>query len=150
MLGSVVKHEMPSMPLDDRKKILEACKGLGFRGILMKLEKFIKGGGTGSIEDEFQPEFSALAKALMRGDMKECMSQLEHYDEHVDANAAKRVLRVFASNQIKYCYERGDLNGAKKALAVFRIFDDGFYADPKPIPSLKADVFEACLLMNGM
>ena len=148
MLGSVVKQEMPSMALEQRKQILEACQGLGFREILMKLEKFIKGGGTDSIEDAFQPEFASLAKAMMRGDLRTCMAELEHYGDGVDANAVKRILRAFASNGIKYCYDRGDLAGAKKALAVFRLFDDGFYADPKPLPSLKADVFEACLLIN--
>ena len=150
MLGSVVKQELPSMPLEQRNQILEACRGLGYREILMKLEKFIKGGGTGSIDEAFQPEFASLAKSVMRGDLKGCMTEMERYDDTVDANSAKRVIRVFACNQIKYSYEKGDATGMKRSLAVFRIFDDGFYADPKPIPSLKADVIESCMIMAGM
>lgn len=150
MLGSVVKQELPSMPIEQRNQILEACRGLGYREILMKLEKFIKGGGAGSIDEAFQPEFASLAKSIMRGDLKGCMSEMDKYDDTVDANSAKRVIRVFACNQIKYSYEKGDVAGMKRSLAVFRIFDDGFYADPKPIPSLKADVIEACMIMSGM
>ena len=150
MLGSVVKQELPSMPIEQRNQILEACRGLGYREILMKLEKFIKGGGTGSVDEAFQPEFASLAKSIMRGDLKGCMAEMDKYDDTVDANSAKRVIRVFACNQIKYSYEKGDVAGMKRSLAVFRIFDDGFYADPKPIPSLKADVIEACMIMAGM
>ena len=81
MLGSVVKQELPSMSLEQRKQILEACRGLGYREILMKLEKFIKGGGTDSIEEAFQQDFVGIAKAVLKGDYREVLSQIDKCGE---------------------------------------------------------------------
>lgn len=153
LLGSVVKQEMPSMTREQRVEILNACKGLGFREILMKLDKFIKGGGTGSIEEAFQADYATMAKAVVRGDYNEVLNQIEKCGdkfEKDDIESAKRVIRGFLCNNIKYFMDKGDGEMAKRMLLAFRVFDKGFYTDPKPLSSFKADVFEACLVINGM
>ena len=153
LLGSVVKQEMPSMTREQRVEILNACKGLGYREILMKLDKFIKGGGTGSIEEAFQADYATMAKAVIRGDYNEVMNQIEKCGdkfEKDDIESAKRVIRGFLCNNIKYFMDKGDGEMAKRMLLAFRVFDKGFYTDPKPLSSFKADVFEACLVINGM
>ena len=150
MLGSVVKQEMPSMPLEQRKQILEACRGLGFREILMKLEKFIKGGGTGSIEEAFQQDFVGIAKAVLKGDYAEVLSQIDKCGDSFEIEGSRRIVRTWLCNQIKYCMDKGDGQAAKRMLLAFRVFDKGFYTDPNPMPSFKADLFEACMILNGM
>ncbi len=149
LLGFVVKQEMPSMPLEQRKEILEACRGLGYREILMKLEKFIKGGGTGSIEEAFQADYAGIAKAVLKGDYQEVLSQIGKCDESFEVEGARRLIRTFLCNQIEYSMKGGRNNQARKMLLAFRVFDKGFYTDPNPLPSFKADLFEACLIING-
>lgn len=149
ILGSVVKQEMPSMTLEQRKQILEACQGLGFRKILMSLEKFIKGGGTDSIEATFQQDFAGIAKAVLRGEYSEVLDQIEKCGDSFDIEGARRLVRVFLCNQIKYSMDKGDDITAKRMLRAFRVFDRGFYTDPNPMPTFKADVFEACMVVRG-
>lgn len=149
LLASVVKQEMPEMNIDQRKQILEASKGLGFREILMKLEKFIKGGGTGNIEEMFQPDYMNIAKAVLTGNYQEVLNQIEKSGEEFDIEASRRLIRTFLCNQIEYSIKRGDNNQAKKMLLIFRIFDKGFYTDPNPMPTFKADLFESCLIIKS-
>ena len=149
MLGSVVKQEMPSMPLEQRKEILEACRGLGYREILMKLEKFIKGGGTGSIEEAFQQDFVGIAKAVVNGDYMGVLDQIDKCGDSFDIEGARRITRTWLCNQIKYSMDKGDGATARKMLYAFRVFDKGFYTDPNPMPSFKADLFEACMIVGG-
>ena len=151
LLGAVVSKEMPSMDMESRKQILEACKGLGYREILMKLEKFIKGGGTGSIEDAFQPDYMALAKAVVAGDCQTSLKLVEQYEKSndgLDPEAARRLIRVFLCNQGVYAAKAGRDDYAAKCMRAFRIFDRGFYTDPNPLPTFKADVVEACLALR--
>ena len=154
LLGSVVKQEMPSMTLEQRKQILNACQGLGYREILMKLEKFIKGGGTDSIEEAFEVDGAGIAKAVVKGDYAEALKQIAKAgDENLskdDIEGVKRIIRAFLCNNIKFFMDRGDAEGAKRMLLAFRVFDKGFYTDPKPLSSLKTDIFEACLVIKGM
>lgn len=151
LLGAVVKQEMPTMDMDSRKKILEACRGLGYREILMKLEKFIKGGGTGSIEEAFQPDYMALAKAVVAGDCATALKLVEQYEKSndgLDPEAARRMIRVFLCNQGVYAVKGGKDAYAVKCMQAFRVFDKGFYTDPNPLPTFKADVVEGCFMMR--
>ena len=151
LLGDVVKKEMPTMDMESRKQILEACKGLGYREILMKLEKFIKGGGTGSIEEAFQPDYMALAKAVVSGDCATALKLVEQYEKSndgLDPEAARRMIRVFLCNQGTYAVKGGKEAYALKCVQAFRVFDRGFYTDPNPLPTFKADVIEGCMLMK--
>lgn len=151
LLGAVVSKEMPSMDMESRKQILEACRGLGYREILMKLEKFIKGGGTGSIEDAFQPDYMALAKAVVAGDCQMALKLVEQYEKSndgLDTEAARRLVRVFLCNQGVYAAKAGKDDYAAKCMRAFRIFDRGFYTDPNPLPTFKADVVDACLALR--
>jgi hypothetical protein len=34
-------------------------------------------------------------------------------------------------------------------LKAFRVFDKGFYTDPNPLPTFKADLFETCMIILG-
>ena len=149
MLGSVVKQEMPEMTLEQRKQILEACRGLGYREILMKLEKFIKGGGTGSIEEAFQADYMGVAKAVVNGDYLEVLNQIDKCGEDFDVEAARRLIRTFLCNQIEYSMKGGRTEQAGRMLRAFRVFDRGFYTDPNPVPTFKADLFEATLAIKG-
>ena len=148
LLGSVVSQEMPEMNIEQRKQILEACKGLGYREILMKLEKFIKGGGVGNIEEMFQADYMNIAKAVLTGNYQEVLRQIEKSGNDFDVEAARRLIRTFLCNQIEYSIKNGNEEKAKKMLLAFRIFDKGFYTDPNPIPSFKADLFESCMIIN--
>ena len=150
LLGSVVKQEMPSMTLEQRKQILTACQGLGYREILMKLEKFIKGGGTDSIEEAFQQDFVGIAKAVLKGDYKEVLDQIAKCGESFEIEGSRRILRTWLCNQIKYSMDKGDGEAAKRMLKAFRVFDKGFYTDPNPMPSFQADLFEACMIIREM
>ena len=150
MLGSVVKQEFPSMSLEQRKQILEACRGLGYREILMKLEKFIKGGGTDSIEEAFQQDFVGIAKAVLKGDYREVLSQIDKCGESFEIEGSRRIVRTWLCNQIKYSMDKGDGETAKRMLLAFRVFDKGFYTDPNPMPSFQADLFEACMIIRRM
>lgn len=150
LLGLVVKQEMPSMTVEHRMQILNACKGLGYREILMKLEKFIKGGGTDSIEEAFKQDFVEIAKAVLKGDYNEVLMQIDKCGDSFDLEGSRRIIRTWLCNQIKYCMERNDGATAKKMLGAFRVFDKGFYTDPNPTPTFKADLFEACMIIKGM
>ena len=149
LLGSVVKQEMPEMTLDQRKEILEACRGLGYREILMKLEKFIKGGGAGSIEEAFQADYMGVAKAVVNGNYMEVLNQIDRCGEDFDVEAARRLIRTFLCNQIEYSMKNGRTEQAGRMLQAFRVFDRGFYTDPNPVPTFKADLFEATLAIGG-
>lgn len=148
LLASVVKQEMPEMNLEQRKQILEASRGLGFREILMKLEKFIKGGGTGNIEEAFQADYYGIAQAILKGNYQEVLKQIEKSGESFEVEAARRLIRTFLCNQIEYGMKNNNSN-AINMLKAFRVFDKGFYTDPNPIPSFKADLFEACMIILG-
>ena len=148
MLSSVVKQEMPEMNVEQRKQILEACKGFGFREILMKLEKFIKGGGTEKIEEIFQFDYVNIAKLLISGNYLEILNQINKNENDFDIQAARRLIRVFLSNQIDYSMKNNQIDKAKLFLMAFRLFDKGFYSDPNPLPSFKADLLESCFLIN--
>ena len=152
LLAEVVKKEMPSMPNDQRLQILNACKnnGLGFRKILMKLNKFIKGGGVDSIEEIFQQDFVGIAKAVLNGNYKEVLLQIEKCGDEFEIEGSRRIVRTWLCNQIKYCMDGGDGEGARRMLMAFRVFDKGFYTDPNPMPSFQADLFEACMIIKGM
>lgn len=149
LLASVVKQEMPQMNIEQRKQILEASKGLGFREILIKLEKFIKGGGTDNIEQLFQADYFGLAKCVLTGNYLEVLKQIEKYGDDFEIETARRMIRTFLSNQIDYCMKNNRVNNAKNMLQAFRVFDKGFYLDPNPMPSFKADLFEVCCLIKG-
>lgn len=151
LLGSVVKNEMPSMPIEQRKEILEACRGLGYREILLKLDKFIKGGGTGSIGDAFQADYAALAKSIVSGDGIQALKLIEQYDnssDGLDVEAARRLIRTFLCNQAIYALKSGNNESSIKYIEAFRIFDRGFYTDPNPLPTFKADVVQSCLIIK--
>lgn len=149
MLSSVVKQEMPEMEKEKRMAIYKACQGLGFREILMKLEKFIKGGGTGSIEDAFQADYMGIAKAVLSGDYVSVLQEIQKSGDNFDVEAARRLTRTFLCNQIEYSIKAGDAEKSRRMLVAFRVFDKGFYTDPNPLPSFKADLFEACLALLG-
>jgi DNA polymerase III subunit gamma/tau len=149
LLASVVKQEMPEMNVEQRKQILEASKGLGFREILMKLEKFIKGGGTGNIEEMFQADYMGIAQAILKGNYQEVLKQIEKSGELFEVEAARRLIRTFLCNQIEYSIRSDDVIKAQNMLKAFRVFDKGFYTDPNPIPTFKADLFEACLFIKN-
>lgn len=154
LLGAVVKNELPSMDMDSRKQIFEACNGFGYREILKKLDKFIKGGGTGSIEEAFQADYYGLAKAVANGNVVEALRLIEEQEKSADGfkaddvEAARRMIRVFLCNQSVYAFKSGKGQQAERTLEAFRLFDHGFYSDPNPIPSFKADVMQAGLLMR--
>lgn len=150
LLSSVVEHEMPKMPLEQRKEIFEASKGMGCREILRSLDKFMLGGGTGDIKEIFQQDFAGIAKAVVRGDFSTVLAEIakEDNEDNFDANKARMVVRAFLSNEIEYSMKKGDVQKAEKMLRAFRVFDKGFYMDIKPLPSFKADLFEACLIIN--
>lgn len=151
LLGSVVKNEMPSMPIEQRKEILEACRGLGYREILLKLDKFIKGGGTGSIGDAFQADYAALAKTIISGDGIQALKLIDQYDnssDGFDVEAARRLIRSFLCNQAIYALKGGKDASSLKYIEAFRIFDRGFYTDPNPLPTFKADVVQSCLIIK--
>lgn len=147
MLGSVVKQEMPDMNIDQRKQILESCKGLGFREILMKLEKFLKGGGTDNIAEVFQTDYTYIAKLLIIGNYLEIINQINKNENDFDIESARRIIRVFLMNQMDYCMKNNQIEKAKSFLKSLRIFDKGFYSDPNPMPSFKADLIESCLII---
>lgn len=149
LLASVVKQEMPEMSVDNRKKILEVSKGLGYREILMKLEKFIKGGGVGSIEEAFEADYMNIAKAVLSGNYMEVLNQIEKSKDGFDVEAARRLIRTFLCNQIEYSIKNGDVAKAQKMLMAFRVFDKGFYTDPNPIPTFKADLFETTMIIKN-
>ena len=150
ILGSVVKQEMPSMTNEQRVQILNASNGLGFRKILMNLDKFINGGGTSSIEEIFKQDFVGIAKAVLRGDYKEVLDQIAKCGNSFDIEGTRLMVRTWLANQIKYCMEKNDGETAKKMLGAFRVFDKGFYTDKNPMPSFMADLFEACMIIRGM
>jgi len=148
LLGSVVKQEMPEMGIESRKAILEACKGLGYREILKKLDKFMKGGGTDSIADAFQPDMAKFAKAVVRGDFMAAKAEIDA-KENFDCEGARMIARTFLANEISSAYARRDADGVVRACNAMRYFDHGFYTDPRPRPSLIADLAMACLIMGG-
>lgn len=148
MLSSVVKQEMPEMNVEQRKQILEACKGFGFREILMKLEKFIKGGGTEKIEEIFQFDYVNIAKLLISGNYLEILNQINKNENDFDVQAARRLIRTFLSNQMDYSMKNNQIDKVKSLLMAFRLFDKGFYLDPNPLPSFKADLLESCFFIN--
>ena len=150
LLASVVRQEMPEMTKQQRIDILNACQGLSYREILMKLDKFIKGGGTDSITDAFEADFVGVAKAIAyEGNFMKVMGEIEKCKNDFDCEGARRVIRTFLSNNIQYAIEKGDEAKAARTLMAFRVFDKGFYTDPNPMPSFKADVFEACCYIAG-
>jgi hypothetical protein len=114
----------------------------------MKLEKFIKGGGTGNIEEMFQADYMGIAKAVINGNYQEVLNQIEKSGESFEIEAARRLIRTFLCNQIEYTIKSNNIILAQKMLKSFRLFDKGFYTDPNPLPSFKADLFEACLIIN--
>lgn len=148
MLASVVKQEMPEMNIEQRKQILEACKGFGFREILMKLEKFIKGGGTENIEEVFQFDYMNIAKMLIAGNCIEIFNQIKKNENDFDVESSRRLIRAFLINQMEYEMKNGKTDKANALLKAFRLFDRGFYTDPNPLPSFKADIMESCLYIN--
>lgn len=145
LLAAVVKQEMPEMNIEQRKEILDACLGLSYREILMKLDKFIKGGGTDNISEAFQANYFDFAKMVLKGDYPAVLKYIDESKDDFDIEAARRMLRVFLCNQISY--SPWCANAIKSAQA-FRIFDKGFYTDPNPMPSFKVDLFEACNLFR--
>lgn len=146
MLGTIVRQEMPDMKLEQRKEILDACVGLSYREILMKLEKFMNGGGTESIAETFQTDYIKFAKIVMNGDFTTAMETIDK-TENFDVEAARRVLRTFLCNQVVY---NAMNTKSKKYHDAFRCFDKGFYTDPNPMPSFKMDVWEAMnILLKG-
>ena len=145
LLAAVVKQEMPEMNIEQRKEILDACLGLSYREILMKLDKFIKGGGTDNISEAFQANYFDFAKMVLKGDYPAVLKYIDESKDNFDIEAARRMLRVFLCNQISY--SPWCANAIKSAQA-FRIFDKGFYTDPNPMPSFKVDLFEACNLFR--
>ena len=146
MLGTIVRQEMPSMNTEQRKEILEACIGLSYREILMKLEKFMNGGGTGSISEAFQTDYFKFAKTVMSGNFAAAIAEIDKV-ENFDIEAARRVLRTFLCNQT--IYVGNNFAEAKKYHDAFRCFDKGFYTDPNPMPSFKMDVFMATNILRG-
>lgn len=148
LLANVVKQEMPEMNIEQRKEILDACLGLSYREILMKLDKFIKGGGTDSISEAFQANYFDFAKIVMTGDYNNVLQYIENLGDDFDIEASRRMLRVFFCNQIKYSLKSMEL--AKKYSLAFKILDKGFYTDPNPMPSYKVDLFDVCCIIKGV
>ncbi|NCB47921.1 hypothetical protein EOM81_13040, partial [bacterium] len=149
LLSTVVKQEMPEMTVDQRKEILKACEGLSYREILMKLEKYIKGGGTGNITDAFEADYFGFAKFIMSGDFLTAVDYIDKNKEHFDIEAARRVTRTFMSNQIIYSTRENKIEFAKRCSVAFSFLDKGFYTDPNPLPSFKNDLFLACMTLLG-
>jgi len=146
ILGSIVKQEMPEMNLNQRKEILEACRGLSYREILMKLEKFIKGGGTDSISEAFQANYFDFCKLIALGKFADAMIYIEKNEDDFDIEAARRMIRsYFCSSMVSESKANG--SRTERYYRVCRIFDKGFYTDPNPMPSFKMDVYEACRVM---
>ena len=148
LLGCVVKQEMPSMTVEQRMQILSACVGLGFREILMRLDKFMKGGGTDSIEELFQQDFVGIAKAVIRGDFQSVLQQIEKCGDSFEVEGARLIVRTWLCNEIEYAMKKNNRERAEMMLRAFRVFDKGFYTDRNPMPSFKADLFEACMIIS--
>lgn len=146
VLGNIVKQEMPEMNISQRKEILEACRGLSYREILMKLEKFIKGGGTDSISEAFQANYFDFCKLVAYGKFREAMEYIEKNEDDFDIEAARRMMRTYFCNAMVSASKTNDVSVHKYYL-MCRIFDKGFYTDPNPMPSFKMDVYEACQIM---
>ena len=148
LLAIVVKQEMPEMKREQRVEILEACKGLSYREILMKLEKYIKGGGTGGIAEAFQSDYFLFAKIVMTGDFLSVIEYIAKGEDDFDVEAGRRVLRTFISNQIVYAMKEGKTDYATRCSNAFSHIDKGFYTDPNPLPSFKTDLFRVCLCLG--
>lgn len=145
LLATVVKQEMPEMNIEQRKEILDACLGLSYREILMKLDKFIKGGGTDNISEAFQANYFEFAKLVLSGDYANVLKYIDESKEEFDIEAARRMLRVFLCNQIAY---NPTSKKSKNVAKAFRYFDKGFYTDPNPMPSFRVDLYEACCALR--
>lgn len=149
MLATVVRQEMPEMKVEQRKEILESCKGLSYREILLKLDKFIKGGSVANIADAFQADYFGFAKLIVNGDYLQAIDYITNAGDDFEVEAARRVLRTFVSNQITYSMKEGHEPQAKRYAEAFQYLDKGFYTDPNPMPSFKTDLFLVCMAISG-
>ena len=136
------------MTVEQRMQILSACVGLGFREILMRLDKFMKGGGTDSIEELFQQDFVGIAKAVIRGDFQSVLQQIEKCGDSFEVEGARLIVRTWLCNEIEYAMKKNNRERAEMMLRAFRVFDKGFYTDRNPMPSFKADLFEVCMIIS--
>ena len=90
-----------------------------------------------------------IAKAVLSGDYVSVLQEIQKSGDNFDVEAARRLTRTFLCNQIEYSIKAGDAEKSRRMLVAFRVFDKGFYTDPNPLPSFKADLFEACLALLG-
>jgi hypothetical protein len=96
----------------------------------------------------FQADYMGIAKAVLNGNYQEVLNQIAKSGESFEIEAARRLIRTFLCNQIEYSMKNNNSN-AINMLKAFRVFDRGFYTDPNPLPTFKADLFEACMIISG-
>ena len=151
LMKNVVQNECPDMPPEKRKIIFDACKGMGYRKILMELSKFMNGGKTTSYTEDAEVDVQEIARLLVKGECRMILEKISKAGKNFTKAMAENVrmaARVWLSNEMEFSLKKGDASKAARMFHAFRVFDRGFYTDPNPLPTFKADVIEGSMLMK--
>ena len=147
LLKGVVESEGIVLTADQKKDFFDYVQGMSYREILIALNQFASGGLDSMIEINTPGviDYWKLCETVESGNFNKFLEATLPGNEPIDCEGFRRMMRAYLTKKL----EKTGMTDFKKSLKyydVFKIFDDGFYKDPNPLPTLKFQVFNACLL----
>ena len=149
LLSAVVKQQGVEIDNEKKKVLFDYVQGMSYRQILNTFNQFVNGGIeclTEIGEDNQTINYWKLCQTVFRGDFDQFLKIIDGND-NLDCQAFRRMMRSFLINKIK---NGGLSNQSKMCSDIFALYDNGFFVDPNPLPTVINMVFRTCFHINSM